>query len=98
LETLVVEVIERVGGDESGALQAGGRRFEPCHVHQHNSRTFRNLRCHFHFILFTRFRYIHEIDRMKACPAICFRISCSVTVFLEANLNRRVKGGNRKAA
>ena len=24
LETLVVEVIERVGGDESGALQAGG--------------------------------------------------------------------------
>jgi hypothetical protein len=33
LETLVVEVIERAGGDESGALQAGGRGFESPHVH-----------------------------------------------------------------
>jgi hypothetical protein len=26
-------VIERAGGDESGALQAGGHRFDPGHVH-----------------------------------------------------------------
>ena len=31
---LVVEVIERVGGHESGALQAGSRGFESPHVPQ----------------------------------------------------------------
>jgi hypothetical protein len=30
-------VIERVGGDGSGALQAGGRRFDPGHVRQTSS-------------------------------------------------------------
>src|SRR5258708_6205236 len=38
------------------ALQAGGRRFEPGHVHQLNSRSLNHLRCNFDCTILVQFR------------------------------------------
>ena len=43
LETLVVKVCSGIVGDEFRALQAGGRRFDPGHVHQPFNWSTRNL-------------------------------------------------------